>query len=412
MTEQPVTAIEAADVWKGDSIAGQLRRRGDDTVFSYGEGYASAGGRRVAHSLPLTDADFTAVAGAVPPFFAGLLPEGERLLALTRRVKTSTDDMFSLLLAVGGDPVGDVRVVPHGIHPDAVTPAVTTGSWADADFDELFARSVGIEPDDGDRVALAGVQEKVSAGVITFPVVGENELTQPSILKLSPQRYPRLVENEDWCLDLAAACGLKVAEHQVVHDGRGRSALLVRRFDRVWDAGQLRRLEQEDAAQLAGRFPGHKYRMRSIEVARVVGETVHAQRLAMREFLALIAVSYLVGNGDLHAKNVSVLTRPDAETVLAPAYDLVSTVAYLPNDVMALEFEGRNNRLRRADFVAFGARVGVPERAVNRRLDEIVDVVEEWTARVGQIGLDERTTARVERTMRERLADVRRPAGR
>ena len=70
MAEQPPIAIETADVWKGEALAGQLRRRGDGTVFSYAEGYAAAGGRRVAHSLPLTDAGFTAQAGAVPPFLA------------------------------------------------------------------------------------------------------------------------------------------------------------------------------------------------------------------------------------------------------------------------------------------------------------------------------------------------------
>lgn len=50
-------------------------------------------------------------AGAVPPYFAGLLPESRRLTALQRAIKTSADDEFSLLLAIGHDAIGDVQVV-------------------------------------------------------------------------------------------------------------------------------------------------------------------------------------------------------------------------------------------------------------------------------------------------------------
>lgn len=407
MDERPLTAIDRADVWKGSSLAGHLRRQGESTVFSYDPRYLASGRRRVAHTLPLSDREVTASAAAVPPFFAGLLPEGERLTALTRRVKTSPDDMFSLLLAVGADTVGDVRVVPQGTQPGAVAPVVTSARWDELDFGALLARSVGLEPDDGDAVAIAGVQEKVSASVISFPVAGATDLAQPAILKLSPAQYPRLIENEAWCLGIARTCGLAVADHQIVRDRSGTGGLLVRRFDRALDGGRWTSLEQEDAAQLAGRYPGQKYRMRTIEVAGVVRDVVQAQRVAMRELIALIALSYLIGNGDLHAKNVSVLTGLDGETRLAPAYDLVSTVAYLPNDRMALELEGRDNRLRRSDFVSFGERVDVPSRAVNRRLDEVLDGVEPYLERIGEIGLDDQRTSRVERAMRERRDHVK-----
>jgi serine/threonine-protein kinase HipA len=404
MTEQGPTDSDRADVWKGSRLAGELRRDGEGTVFTYHADYLTSGGRPVAHTLPLTSAAFPASAGAVPAFFAGLLPEGERLIALSRRVKTSLDDMFSLLVAVGADTIGDVRVTAHGAGRGPVAPVVTADRWGDVDFDELFRRSVGLGPDDGDDFALAGVQEKVSASVISFPVEGSPHTARPAILKLNPPRYPRLIENENWCLGVARQCGLAVAEHHIVHDRNGRSALLVDRFDRVQQGTELLALEQEDAAQLAGRYPSQKYRMRSIEVASVVGEVVAARRLAMRELVALIAVSYLIGNGDLHAKNVSVLTGLDGETRLSPAYDLISTVAYMPNDRMALEFEGRDNRLRLTDFVSFGERVGVPSRAIVRRLEQIVPVVRESVDRVGEIGLDERQTGRMERVLGERLA--------
>jgi serine/threonine-protein kinase HipA len=50
-----------------------------------------------------------------PPFFDGLLPEGNHLEALLRQVKLDRDDYFSQLIAVGKDMVGAVSVEgPHG----------------------------------------------------------------------------------------------------------------------------------------------------------------------------------------------------------------------------------------------------------------------------------------------------------
>ena len=46
-----------------------------------------------------------------PPFFEGLLPEGEMLEGLLRQRKLDRDDLFSQLLAVGAEMVGAVTVV-------------------------------------------------------------------------------------------------------------------------------------------------------------------------------------------------------------------------------------------------------------------------------------------------------------
>ena len=46
-----------------------------------------------------------------PPFFEGLLPEGEMLEGLLRQRKLDREDMFGQLLAVGEEVVGAVTVV-------------------------------------------------------------------------------------------------------------------------------------------------------------------------------------------------------------------------------------------------------------------------------------------------------------
>ena len=60
------------------------------------------------------------------------------------------------------------------------------------------------------------------------------------------------------------------------------------------------------------------------------------------------AYSYLIGNGDLHARNVSLLVQPNGRIVLAPAYDLLSTVPY-GDRRLALKVEGRDDNVKRRD---------------------------------------------------------------
>jgi len=45
-----------------------------------------------------------------PPFFEGLLPEGDNLDALLSTCKIDRDDLFSQLVVVGADTVGAVTV--------------------------------------------------------------------------------------------------------------------------------------------------------------------------------------------------------------------------------------------------------------------------------------------------------------
>jgi hypothetical protein len=69
--------------------------------------------------------------GAVPPFFAGLLPEGVRLGVVTSSTKTSADDHFTWLLANGAGTFGNVRVVPAGaIHATQAIVDVSAESFA------------------------------------------------------------------------------------------------------------------------------------------------------------------------------------------------------------------------------------------------------------------------------------------
>jgi serine/threonine-protein kinase HipA len=249
--------VDHADVYLGDDVVASLRRLPDDDIsFSYSnlslEPRQSVRDRSVSWSLPVTaDYPFITTGGAVPPFFAGLLPEGVRLGVVTSSTKTSTDDHLTLLLAIGADTIGNVRVLPVGSEPPQNPPMFVPER--DSDFQAVFQRLTGSV--EADPVGLSGVQPKVSAAMWSTPA---NTTLGPAILKLNPPTgYPRLVENEHFFMRMAADCGLRTARTRLLHDAEGRSALLLDRFDRRGNV----RIPQEDACQVANLYPASKYRI-------------------------------------------------------------------------------------------------------------------------------------------------------
>jgi len=63
-----------------------------------------------SYCIPKNSSNIIITGDNLPPFFAGLLPEGRRLNALISKIKTSKDDLFSLFAAVGIDCIGDIYV--------------------------------------------------------------------------------------------------------------------------------------------------------------------------------------------------------------------------------------------------------------------------------------------------------------
>lgn len=395
--------MDAADVFCGDQPAGRLRRRADHIEFSYRPAYVREGGRAAAVTLPLRDEPYRTPGGSVPAFFAGLLPEGVRLQAVIAACGTSPDDELSLLLAVGGDAVGWVTVVPVGERPR--DPGAASGAEGPGGvfFGELFARSVAAPRPQLDA-ALPGVQEKLSNALISFPVRAGGG---PALLKLSPERYPRLVENEAFFLDMAEACRFRVPPRRVVADRAGATGLLVERFDRVREGERVTRLPQEDVCQMAGRWPADKYRLSLREVVKTATAAVSAPAASVLELVRLTAFSYVIGNGDMHAKNISVRWLPEERLAeLTPAYDLLSTAPYGLDDRLALPMDGRTGRVRGRDLVRFAESFAIPPRLLRRKLAEISETADKWADRVGEIGLGERAAARLARMMRSRAEEL------
>jgi serine/threonine-protein kinase HipA len=361
-----VRQVESADIWKDDRLAATIRRTIQGTVFEYTPEYLANPGPAVATTLPNSDQPVVTPAGAVPAYFAGLLPEGRRLTALRSSIKTSADDDLSLVLAVGADPVGDVQILPAGVAPHVPEPSMRWQPNADITFRELLTDAHVLN-----RRAIAGVQDKASAAMITLPGKWAG---QDAIVKFSPPEYPHLVENEAWFLALSASAGLSTPRHQLIVDRSGDSALVIERFDRVGAYQHPTRYAVEDATQVLGLYPADKYRVTSEQVTHALIDLCQAPVVAAREVFRMFLFAWLTGNGDMHAKNISVIQR-EGEWRIAPMYDVPSTLPYGDNS-MALPITGRDRDLSRKAFLQFAENIELPIPAAESAIESMLTVTD------------------------------------
>lgn len=395
MTRLDLRRVVEATVWKGDRRAAQLRRSPDGVRFEYLPDYD---GPDVATTLPRHAVHTPRTAGALPPFFSGLLPEGRRLAAVRSATKTSVDDELTLLLAVGGDTIGDVRLLPSGTEPPTGAVDQVPAQAGEIAFDELFASVLG--PELRDRIALPGVQDKVSGRMISLPVAFRGA---DCILKLDPPEVPHLVANEAFFVRAARASGLETAATTLLHDRNGKPGLLVRRFDRApaMDVSPQRRLPQEDACQVLGRYPADKYLITTEDVIAGLAQWTTAAVVAARTLLQQFAFAYLTGNGDAHAKNFSIVQRR-GEWVVTPAYDLPSTLPY-GDTTMALSIGGKDREdIGRRDFLALGKTCGMPEKATARVLDQLLAAAPAWIDQLDALPFDARRVHQMQKACRYR----------
>jgi serine/threonine-protein kinase HipA len=393
---EELKTVRRADVYKGTRLAAHLTRATDGSiVFSYTRAWIEEGGPPLALTLPVTAEDHVTPAGAVPPYFAGLLPEGRRLGALRRSVKTSPDDELTLVLGIGGDAVGDVRVVAGGEPLDRVPPRLQVASFEQVRFADLLAEmEIRV-----DRVGVAGVQDKVSAAMLSLPVTAADAQV---ILKLNPLEFRHSVENEHFFLRAARVAGVRTVESTLVRDRDGEPGLAVTRFDRVVIDGQRTSLAVEDGCQALGLYPAAKYVVTTEELLLRLTSVCEAPLPAAAEFLGQVAFANLSANGDAHAKNFSVLQDVSGRWQPTPAYDLPTSQPYGDN-TLALSVAGkRDQNIPGGRYVALGVTLGLPVRAATGIVRRIASSADIWLPQLDDLPFDHGQVDKLRRVIRSR----------
>lgn len=217
-------------------------------------------------------------------------------------------------------------------------------------------------------VAVTGVQPKLSLTIepqpgdpkqSRFTIVG---LWGNYILKPPTKEFPYLPENEDVTMHLAKLFGIQTAEHCLLRLKSGELAYLTKRFDRLKE----RKLAMEDFCQLTETLTADKYRSSMEKIGRHLLRFSSRPGLDAVYFFELILHSFLTGNADMHLKNFSLLTTPENDILLSPAYDLLCTKLAIPDDPeeMALTINAKKRKLKRSDFDALAKSLQLPEKTV------------------------------------------------
>jgi serine/threonine-protein kinase HipA len=326
-------ADRTLEVWCSDEHAGMLSDTPDGLAFTYAESWRAARCPPLSHSLPL-DGSYTIA--AVNAFFGGLLPEGAPRDVAARNLGVSVDNDFALLAALGGDTAGAISLLAPGELPRSVGDDV---QWLRESelatlIDELPSRPLHADEDGEYRLSLAGAQDKLPVVLGTDGRIGLTKGRTPSthILKTSIAGHDGTIANEALCPAIGEILGIETVRTSP-RRAAGREFLLVERYDREHTQDGARRLHQEDFCQALGIPARRKYQNEGGPgLADCFARLREAVAVPAREALKLLdtfVLSFLIGNNDAHGKNYSLLYLPDSsKAVLAPAYDLLSTVVY------------------------------------------------------------------------------------
>lgn len=303
------------------------------------------------------------------PIFQMNLPEGELLEAIRRALaKILGNDDLSVLLATGGNQIGrnrfsreDENFPDAGTATESLDDLLTYPNTRDL-FHELVNRYAM-------RSGVSGVQPKV---LLNATQRGTLE-SSGYIVKTWGSDYPQLAANEYFCMTAAKTAGLKVPEFYLADNG---GLFVMKRFDRT---GEGRDLGFEDMCSLQALGTGQKYRSSYERVAKSIKNYVSSGHLpeARQQFFATLVLSSMVRNGDAHLKNFGVLyASPEDKVLLAPVYDIVTTTAYIRNDVPALTIDGSKKWWARKTLERFASSyLSLPKGEIDRTFERISDAV-------------------------------------
>lgn len=286
--------------------------------------------------LDVTRPEFNTVPGSrgdaqLPPFFQNLLPEGVFRRFVADEAKIDPLDHMGMIAACGKNMPGAVTAEWEDI------PRATLQRLVTQNQDALEA-TVWAEPFQ-DALSISGVQPKIGVNKdLEGRFVGRTSQGDAAIIaKLPSSEHVRMPQVESLSMSLARLAGVDVCQFELIPmaalsaphrydlgDEVAGQFLAVTRFDRDHSG----KVHFEDFAQVFGLPPEQKYAESYVAIAAVLLGLPLCGQAAVHELLRRIEVNELLGNADMHLKNLGLLYRDRRHAELAPAYDITSTLLY------------------------------------------------------------------------------------
>lgn len=266
------------------------------------------------------------------PVLSNLLPEGSLRELLAQRLKIDQMNEFPLMAHLGADLPGALVAEP--------VPAEKVPDYAFGDHGRLDRIAIDVV-DSVAHFSLAGVQMKFSMHSRDGRyIMGDSNEPGDWIIKTPSTRHPFVPANEYTCMSLARLIGVDIPEIRLVGMEQLEQlpeinlpdegvAYGIRRFDRDGD----RRVHAEDFAQVTFSYAAKKYEGASYEtIASLIYQNVYAGQLDVIQMAIRLLANILLGNGDAHKKNWSILYPDGITPTLSPAYDILFTRVYMGDE--------------------------------------------------------------------------------
>ncbi|HSB96461.1 MAG TPA: type II toxin-antitoxin system HipA family toxin, partial [Spongiibacteraceae bacterium] len=307
------------------------------------------------------------------PTLSNLLPEGALRELFAQGLKVHPDNEFQIFSYLGQDLPGAIIATP--LEPDEIPQHILMSHGK--------AKAVKSEiADRENRFSLAGVQMKFSMKEMD----GRYQIARAGalgdwIIKTPSTKHRDVPLNEYTAMTLAALAGVDIPEIKLIEMSRldnlpainlpdEKLAFAIRRFDR--DNGV--RIHMEDFAQVLVKYPHDKYNGGNYEqIGQIIYQYTGEGLANAQQFARRLLVNILLANGDAHLKNWSLLYKDQITPELSPAYDIVTTLAYIAGESKYALNMGETKawyKVTIGNFQSWAEKSKLPWRAIKPHLDD------------------------------------------
>ncbi len=242
---------------------------------------------------------------------------------------------------------------------------------------------------------VPGVQKKLSLHLSHEKKVSRLTLVDyPSGYIIKPQvgDFERLPEAEHLAMAMAKKSGLSVVPHALIETGIGW-VYITKRIDRVCRGKSVCKLAMEDFCQLDLRLTADKYKGSYERCAKIIERYSVQPGLDISELFMRLVFSYIIGNSDMHLKNLSLIeaTPGKGDYVLSPAYDFLPVNVVMPEDKeeFALTMNGKKTHIRKKDFTIFAERCGLSAISCKKIIRKLVALEPVYLSMIDESNLSE-----------------------
>ncbi|WCE30348.1 type II toxin-antitoxin system HipA family toxin [Vibrio sp. SCSIO 43137] len=344
----------------------------------------------------------------IPPVLSNLLPEGALRELTAQALRCHINNEFSILAYLGANLPGAIIAQPikAGGLPD----------WALKQRLSTEPQQIDVKHADT-KFSLAGVQMKFSSSHLDGRYHINQEISEDMwIIKTPSTVHKGVPVNEYTCMKLAEAAGADIPEVRLIElsDLEGLPSIKlpdeqyaygIKRFDR----GSTGRIHTEDFAQVFGLYPSDKYqRVNYEQLGNVLYRTSTERLKDIQQMARRLLINILLGNGDAHLKNWTLIYSDMYSPRLSPLYDVLFTAPYIEHDSLALNIAGTKLwfDITMNHFQVWAEKAAVPWVAVKPHLLEVMALARKnWPALLNELPMESEHKAALKNHWQQLSAD-------